>query len=317
MELLKAQRLCIELMEKHGLAKTQGWKFQFTNSTHTAGICRYKSRKSFFGPTTYSDGGIIGLSKTITQLHSDEEVLDTILHEIAHGLTKGHDHDGVWVRRAIEIGCNGKRCYKAEGEVKELHDKLRDAKSKFVSTCPLCSHEFKMTKLPKNTQWCKCVKKRRGFLDQSCKLVWKPIEGKVLITIPLPVATLKIPIAASRGFNQYVTAAQNPSNQTTSFPNSLLSQQPDSYKSMLDKFEKEFLPIINNNVATFDKIAFKAVRNSTSWRTMNREVRKACDQHCADLDIMSHKEFQARFFYEGVMIGRTTWGKNAPWQFRN
>jgi hypothetical protein len=36
---------------------------------------------------------------------------DTILHEIAHALTPGHNHDSVWRAKSIEIGCDGKRCY--------------------------------------------------------------------------------------------------------------------------------------------------------------------------------------------------------------
>ncbi len=42
----------------------------------------------------------------------DEEVKDTILHEIAHALVgKAHHHDDVWRAKALEIGCSGRRCH--------------------------------------------------------------------------------------------------------------------------------------------------------------------------------------------------------------
>jgi hypothetical protein len=39
-----------------------------------------------------------------------EEYLDTINHEVAHALTRGHKHDKVWKDKCIELGGNGKTC---------------------------------------------------------------------------------------------------------------------------------------------------------------------------------------------------------------
>ena len=81
---------------------------------------------------------------------------------------------------------------------------------------------------------------------------------------------------------------------------------------MLDKFEREFLPLIDNDKALFNKIISKAIA-SNSWRTMNREVRRACNQYMGDTDKMTNKAFQEMFFYESVMIGRTGIGSKAGW----
>ncbi len=309
MELLKAQKLCRELMDLHGLTLKNKWTFKWSNSKNTAGRCTYKVNRSFFnlGGSIYPEGGVITLSKFITPIHSDEKVRDTILHEIAHGLTKGHHHDYVWQRKAIEIGSDGKRCFAI---CDDLH-KAKKETSKYTGTCPLCKHEWHQSRLPKRDQWCKCAG-RRFKQEEKIQYIMNGAPAKAHAAIP--VVTPRVPVAASRGFQQYASAAQNPTFAThTSFPNIMLNQAPDSYKSMLDKFEKEFMPHINDDRALFEKIVMKAKTTSNSWRTMNREVRKACNQYMGDTDRMTNKEFQETWFYEGVMVGRTTWGKSAPW----
>lgn len=305
MDLLKAQKLCRELMDLHGLTLATGWIFKWDNSKRRAGCCSYKRQSRFLGGG-YPDGGTIQLSRIITPIHSDEKVRDTILHEIAHGLTKGHHHDYVWQRKAIEIGSNGKRCFDVCEELKEVQKEM----SKYTGICPLCKHEWHQNRLPKRDQWCKCAGRK---FKQEEKIQYRFSNSQYKkIELPKSIPTPRVPVAASRGYTQYATAAQIGLSVGTLFPRNLLTQTPDSYKSMLDKFEKEFLPLINNDTALFSKIVSKALA-SNSWRTMNREVRRLCNQYMSDTDKMSNKQFQDMFFYEGVMIGRTTWGKNAPW----
>lgn len=318
MDLKKAQTLCLEMMEKHGLTKEKGWKFEWINSKRTAGKCRTFGGKKLIGftrsgarqyaPTGTTNGGVIMLSTFITQHHSETKVLDTILHEIAHGLTPGHGHDHVWRSKAISIGCNGERCYDMNDSEELLAAKEKT--SKVVGTCPKCSNKFFKTRIPKNDQWCRCTMRR--FLKEE-RIVWA-VNGTTQITQPTPKAApvTKVPVHLSRGFNQFV----KPTNGHTSFSNTLLNQAPDSYKKMLDKFEQEFLALpamMNETRQTFENIVRDAKNTSNSWRTMNREVRKACNVWIVENGWMTNADFQAQFFYEGTMIGRTTWGKNAPW----
>ena len=83
-----ANRLLVE----HGLAQ-QGWRFKFDRARLRAGQCRYRSKT-------------ITLSKHYVALNvttRPEEVLDTILHEIAHALAGGrHGHDVRSDRSATE-----------------------------------------------------------------------------------------------------------------------------------------------------------------------------------------------------------------------
>jgi predicted SprT family Zn-dependent metalloprotease len=86
-----------ELMRRHGLEK---WRFQFDHSTRRAGCCNYRDR-------------IISMAFELARQASDEDIRDTILHEIAHALVgKKHHHGAVWKARAKEIGCSGERCHR-------------------------------------------------------------------------------------------------------------------------------------------------------------------------------------------------------------
>lgn len=96
MELREAARLAEELLAEHGL---QGWSFRFDRARVRAGACHYATRT-------------ITLSPWITGAHEQDQVRETLLHEIAHALVgPRHAHDAVWRARARSIGGTGQRCY--------------------------------------------------------------------------------------------------------------------------------------------------------------------------------------------------------------
>jgi predicted SprT family Zn-dependent metalloprotease len=117
MELTTAKNLAIELMTKHGLI-AKGWGFEFDNAKRRFGYCSYR-------------GKMIGLSKHIVSLNDESHVKNTILHEIAHALCIGHGHDWVWRQKAIEIGCNGDRCYNGK--------EVAQPESKYIAECKGCN----------------------------------------------------------------------------------------------------------------------------------------------------------------------------------
>ena len=92
MDIHKARLLAVEKMKFHNLTD---WNFRFDNAKRRFGLCAYKSK-------------MISLSESLTELNPEEEVLNTILHEIAHALVgRGKGHTQVWKLKALEIGCNG------------------------------------------------------------------------------------------------------------------------------------------------------------------------------------------------------------------
>ena len=104
------------LMADHEL---HGWTVVADRAKTRAGVCRFGKRQ-------------IGLSRPLTELHSEEEVRDTILHEIAHALVgPEHGHDRVWRAKAREIGSSGERCVSLQR----------------VATCSRCSRRFDLRNL--------------------------------------------------------------------------------------------------------------------------------------------------------------------------
>lgn len=122
MELGSAKLLAEKLMKFHEL---HDWKFEFDSAYRRFGLCDY-GRK------------VISLSKHLVVLNNEDSVKDTILHEIAHALTPGHHHDKTWKKKAIEIGCNGKRCFTEFDTVLTT--------PKYIATCKSCNKTYKRFK---------------------------------------------------------------------------------------------------------------------------------------------------------------------------
>jgi predicted SprT family Zn-dependent metalloprotease len=88
------------LMTHYGLIQN-GWTYEYNNRLTTAGMTYYNSKK-------------IEISKKYvsSKYTSKKCIKNTILHEIAHALVgKGHGHNNIWKSKAIEIGCDGERCF--------------------------------------------------------------------------------------------------------------------------------------------------------------------------------------------------------------
>lgn len=149
MDLKEIEDLTLNLMIKHGL---NDWSFRWDNAVRRLGCCRYRKKE-------------ITLSKNVIPIQTDDEIKNTILHEIAHALVDVcNNHNKVWRAKAIEIGCNGNRCASI--------DSVRLAR-KFIGTCPVCFSAHK-TNRRKYSSCGKCSKK----FDKKYLFVWsKNIEN--------------------------------------------------------------------------------------------------------------------------------------------
>lgn len=129
MRLADALRMGTDLLERHGLPE---WRVVFDQAKTRAGVCRPRRR-------------VIGLSAPLTRLHGEDEVRDTILHEIAHALVgPQHGHDRVWSARALEIGCTAMRC------VSEDAPRVAGA---WTGTCP-AGHSVERHRRPERPMSC-------------------------------------------------------------------------------------------------------------------------------------------------------------------
>ncbi len=132
-----------ELMAEHGLI---GWKLEITRSVGYAG-------QTDFGART------IALSGPHTQNHTETEVEDTILHEIAHALV-GYQaaHGPKWQAMARKLGATPKAHMTIEGP------SLRETLAPWVGRCS-AGHEspYRFFRKPKKRYGCR-----------QCSPVWKP-----------------------------------------------------------------------------------------------------------------------------------------------
>lgn len=140
----EAMTLAHALMGDHGLT---GWEFGLMNGRARAGQCKYPS---VFRGTP----GRIELSRHFVRLNPPERIRLTLLHEIAHALTPGHNHDAVWRAKCLEIGGDGQREYDLEStemptsrylgvcQTNSLHTFARHKRSPAMapgaSVCPKC-----------------------------------------------------------------------------------------------------------------------------------------------------------------------------------
>jgi predicted SprT family Zn-dependent metalloprotease len=143
-DLEDARTLALGLMAQHRLT---GWRLVFDNAKTRAGVCR-------------SDRKEIGLSRALTRLHSQAQVTDTLLHEIAHALVGArHGHDKVWRATALRIGSSGTRC------VSEDAPRVEGA---WVGVCP-AGHRRTAHRSPRRVRSCRQCS---GVFDPSALFVW-------------------------------------------------------------------------------------------------------------------------------------------------
>ncbi len=96
-----AKKLLNKKLAEHGL-KARGWTGHLDSALRRFGVCYYAKKR-------------ISLSRHLVALNSDEETLDTILHEIAHALAGPEAGHGLqWRTVASRLGADPKGVYDAE-----------------------------------------------------------------------------------------------------------------------------------------------------------------------------------------------------------
>lgn len=119
-----------------------GWRFRLNNRKTAIGVCNYREKTIFYS--------------TVFLKQEEKEIKDTLLHEIAHALTKGSGHGREWKRMCILLGCKPKRTKSSNNECKEEllktakyiavckngHTHYKNKSSKTQSSCGLCDRKF-------------------------------------------------------------------------------------------------------------------------------------------------------------------------------
>ena len=109
MRVSTATKLAHQLMDQHGLIE-KGWTFRISRATSCFGQCR----QGIFGKKRKKIKEI-SLSGPLTEINTEVEVRDTILHEIAHAIVgPGHGHDWKWKQCCRKIGCRPNTTYSTD-----------------------------------------------------------------------------------------------------------------------------------------------------------------------------------------------------------
>lgn len=147
MKLTTCLLLAEELFEIHGL--DADWTFEFDGSKVRRGYCKWREK-------------VISMSRHLIPSMDDADVLDTLLHEIAHALTPYEYHSPVWREKAISIGCSGERCA-TDNAVTEPN---------YIGTCPgnHTHHGFRLRKRVSS-----CAKCSPTF-DPRYIIVWEKVK---------------------------------------------------------------------------------------------------------------------------------------------
>jgi predicted SprT family Zn-dependent metalloprotease len=145
---LQAAALARELLTTHGLT---GWSFRFNRSRVNMGLCRYGQRT-------------VELSAFFVERNSDEDIRDTLLHEIAHALVgRAAGHGPLWKAMCLRVGARPER----------LSFEAKMPEGRWQAVCPGCGAVHHKHRRPKHMVgwWCCRCGPERG------RLAWKLAHG--------------------------------------------------------------------------------------------------------------------------------------------
>jgi predicted SprT family Zn-dependent metalloprotease len=113
--------------------KLEGWSFGLDNAVRRAGQCDFAKK-------------LITLSHHFVERNTDEEIVDTILHEIAHAIAgKEAGHGPLWAFVCGKIGAKPVACY---------DDSVNMPKPKYRAVCAVCGKKFYRHRRPRSMRIC-------------------------------------------------------------------------------------------------------------------------------------------------------------------
>lgn len=97
------------------------WRFGFNRSKTIHGSCYYHRKE-------------IRLSKYLTEINDEDEIRNTILHEISHAiLPPSFGHNKVWKMLFIYLGGDGRVI---------ASERAKFLNGKYIYSCPNCGYEY-------------------------------------------------------------------------------------------------------------------------------------------------------------------------------
>jgi predicted SprT family Zn-dependent metalloprotease len=145
----KAEQVARILMAKHGLTN---YSFSWMRAKRICGLCSYPR---------YNRCGVISLSHYYVANNSEADIVDTILHEIAHALSPGAKHGPAWQSTCVKIGARPQRL--ADSSVVM-------PKGNLVAECQCCGRIYRKHRLRSGwTYHCSYCGRLEGKLKYESK----------------------------------------------------------------------------------------------------------------------------------------------------
>jgi len=156
MDCESAKQIANELMNEHGLI-ARGWSFAFNRRKQALGLCNYGSKR-------------IELSIWFVLSNAQDEVVDTVRHEIAHALV-GHKagHGPVWMAQCQAIGALPNRTCSTATMPRGVYQ----------ASCPGCGRKHDRYRRPmkRRTYYCRACGPELGKLQFVFgTMIAKPVE---------------------------------------------------------------------------------------------------------------------------------------------
>lgn len=153
MTLYEASNLANDLInefKQKGLIGPE-WRFTFIRSRKTLGKCHYIKKT-------------ISLSKFYVSVATEEQIKDTVLHEISHSICgRGNGHNAKWKKVCVELGCRPERC--------ASYKELENIPAKYIGVCPTCGSTFRAYRKLKSMNKRFCSK--RACKARGEHVIWK------------------------------------------------------------------------------------------------------------------------------------------------
>lgn len=136
----EVRKMAEGLLAAHGLAE---WKFGWNRRKRALGLCRYHLKR-------------IELSVHFVVANGEEEIRETILHEIAHALAgQKAGHGAAWKAVCRRIGCKPERCDNGTAVMPA---------GRWHAACPGCGKQYSRHRRPQKRAkyWCRHCGPERG-----------------------------------------------------------------------------------------------------------------------------------------------------------
>ncbi len=146
----KAKAYAEEMIQTH--LPGQGWRFEWDNAKARFGACHYTLR-------------VISLSAPLTDHVTEEEMRDTVAHEVAHAIA-GYTaaHGPLWKATARRLG--------ATPQAKSKSSTLRAQQAPWVGTCPAGHEVRRLWRRPRRVGSCR-----------KCSPVWDPAHKVTYVNV--------------------------------------------------------------------------------------------------------------------------------------